>query len=60
MIGPEPLCFKCKHLLPPVGAWGYRCVAFPDGIPDEIFVCAVDHLKPYDGDNGVQFEPVDD
>jgi len=61
MIGPEPLCMKCKHLQEtPPGEWGEKCAAFPDGIPAEIFVCAVDHTKPYDGDGGIQFEPVDD
>lgn len=59
MIGPEPLCMKCKHLQEtPPGEWGYRCAAFPHGIPKEIFAGEVEHNKPYEGDNGIQFEPL--
>jgi hypothetical protein len=48
------MCCDCKH---------YRnddndtCLAFPDGIPLEIFWHGVDHTNPYTGDNGIQFEP---
>ena len=59
MIGPAPICMKCKHLYDnKPGQWGFRCDAFPDGIPDEIFVTGeIDHTKPQDGDHGIQFEP---
>lgn len=59
MIGPEPICMRCKHLQePPPGQWSYHCAAFPAGIPDEIFVTGeIDHTKPYPGDHGVQYEP---
>lgn len=57
MVGPEPMCYQCKHFLEESdGIWGYHCRAFPDDIPDEIFSCAVDHRKPYPGDHGIQFE----
>ena len=58
MIGPVPLCLKCKHLrdLEP-GTFGRTCDAFPDGIPKEIFSGGVDHDKPYPGDHGILFEP---
>lgn len=32
------------------------CAAFPDGIPDQIAYGRVLHVKPYPGDNGIQFE----
>ena len=50
-----PMCFECKNKLT-----DYTCKAFPDGIPDKILFGKVDHTKPYNGDHGIQFEPVDD
>lgn len=56
MIGPEPICMKCVHLYEnKPGEWGFRCAAFPNGIPEEIMTGEVDHTKPYEGDNGIQF-----
>jgi uncharacterized protein YegP (UPF0339 family) len=54
MVGPEPICMVCKNLHKnKPGQWGFRCDAFPD----EIFVTSeVDHTRPYDCDNGIQFE----
>ena len=37
-----------------------RCLAFPDGIPDPIWMGENDHKKPYKGDHGIQYDPVDD
>lgn len=34
------------------------CDAFPDGIPDAIYDEGFDHTKPYEGDSGIQFEPL--
>lgn len=50
------LCIKCKHLKP-----GRKCKAFPEMIPDDIFITADhDHHKFYPGDKGVVFEPIED
>lgn len=50
------LCNDCKHRSP---LWPdeITCTAFPDGIPDEVLFCDLDHRKPIDGDHGIQFEP---
>ncbi len=53
----EPNCSKrgCAHLLgvlQPNGGEGYEvpyCLAFPDGIPDNIAYGRHRHLKPVDG-----------
>ena len=56
-----PRCEKCRHLLPrEKGDAGYRCEAFPGGIPVDIRLGYVVHNKPYKGDNGVMFEPMED
>ncbi len=56
MIGPEPLCMKCKHLFEnKPGEWASVC-CLPNGIPEEIMTGEIDHTKPYEGDNGIQFE----
>ena len=49
-----PVCVDCKHLHPK----GTTCEAFPDGIPDEIYLYGDKHTKPFDGDSGIRFEPV--
>ena len=50
-------CLNCKAFH--FNDWG-TCDAFPDGIPTEITFGAVNHFKPYEGDHGVQFEPIED
>jgi hypothetical protein len=36
------------------------CEAFPDKIPTEILTGDFVHTKPYPGDNGIQFMPIDE
>jgi hypothetical protein len=47
------VCTFCKH-------WhkteGRKCDAFPDEIPDEIWLCKHDHKTPYKGNGGIRFE----
>lgn len=50
------LCNDCKHIWP----HEIKCAAYPDGIPDDILFCRLDHRKPIDGDRGIQFEPKDE
>ena len=47
-------CAECEHF------YGFlTCAAFPEGIPHEIVTGEVDHTEPYEGDNGIRFEPIE-
>jgi len=57
------LCWACRRLREesvsdPVQTG--TCDAYPLGIPLEIFVGGVDHRSPFPGDNGLQFDPIDE
>ena len=50
------LCGACRHRFPDRDG----CTAFPGGIPDDIDELGFDHRRPYPGDGGIRFEPVDE
>ncbi len=52
---PPPMCMLCSR-----NRGGIACDAFPDRIPDAILQSRYDHRRPYKGDHGVRFEPIDD
>lgn len=50
-------CMFCKHFDLSEKEYN-KCLAFPDGIPEEIMIGKFDHRKKYKGDNGIRFEPI--
>jgi excisionase family DNA binding protein len=54
MQSPTPLCYDCNyfHVVS-----SRTCDAFPQGIPDELWIGEIKHDKPYLGDHGIQFKP---
>jgi len=56
-----PACYSCKHFLKRESVITMHCKAFKnEEIPKEIRVSKNDHRKPFAGDNGIQFEPIND
>ncbi len=51
----RPACIACKFYRRDAG-YGYRCDAFPDGIPADIVEARDAHLTPRRGDRGIQYE----
>lgn len=47
--GPFPICLACAR------RQDDGCEAFPDRIPESIWVYGFDHRKPYPGDGGMTF-----
>ena len=54
MTIPIIKCLRCVFCISE-----YRCSIF-NKIPDEIWSGEHDHTEPYDGDNGIQFEPIEE
>jgi hypothetical protein len=54
IVGP-PVCLDCKHFRPDVGR---ACAAFPEKIPDIVWLKGDPHTGPIPGDHGIRFEPI--
>lgn len=52
IITALPQCLDCAHWHTDTAT----CKAFPEEIPDEIFLGRMKHDKPYPGDHGIRFE----
>jgi len=55
-----PICLGCTHYDRTAPGPGIRCTAFPDGVPDGIYLSAADHRQPFEGDRGIRFEPIEE
>ena len=53
----QTICIHCRHFKGFSLDGKPYCKAFPNGIPDKFWDAKVDHTVPYDGDNGITFEP---
>jgi len=49
-------CLFCKHY----NIIQHTCTAFPFGIPEIILKGLNNHKEPFPGDNGIQFEPIEE
>jgi hypothetical protein len=58
MSVPAPPCLRCKHFN--YNKPGMTCLAFPDGIPEDVIEGIVEHREPIEGDHGIRFELKDD
>jgi len=53
---PTPICYDCKYFR---GSRVGTCQAFPNQIPDRIWSGKIRHDKPFPGDQGIEFQPID-
>ena len=52
-------CMDCKNYIGKKDD-AFCCKAFPEGIPDDIFWSKKYHVEHIEGDNGYQFEKIDE
>ena len=59
MIREPSICDACARLHkrydPAAQEWVPYCTAFPDGVPDAVYLGGFDHRAPYPGDNDIRF-----
>lgn len=55
----SPVCSGCIHLKVDILGGGVSCTAFKE-IPDAIWTGRDDHTKPFPGDKGILFEPIEE
>lgn len=55
-----PICESCVHLRAGPDGFGHVCDAFPDGVPDKVYLDGFDHRQPLAGDNGVRWQLSDE
>ena len=50
---PMFVCPYCKHV---DKTRQTQCAAYPNGIPQDILTTRINHRRPVEGDQGIQFE----
>lgn len=53
-LGISSQCISCHWYIGDIGT-DLACAAFPEGIPDGIFLGTIDHRLPYPGDMGIRW-----
>lgn len=59
MIWYTEACYVCKHLFEGLRGgpqYNYKCNAFPNGVPEQIYQGKFDHRNSYPDDKGIRFE----
>lgn len=54
----SPQCCRCRHIRAVTLGEPFTCDAYPDGIPDQVWLAMVKHTAPLEGDHGIRFEEV--